>query len=67
MASGKKIFEISAHIIGHGSHVEFLISTKNSNFAKYKLMNIHAKFDSNGSCGFGEDRNVKSLQTMIDI
>jgi hypothetical protein len=44
----------SEPIIGHDNHIKFSISTKNSNFIKYPLMNIHDKFGSNGPSGFGE-------------
>jgi hypothetical protein len=50
-------FNQSEHIIGPGSHVEYLTGTKNSNFVEDHPRNIPAKF------GFGEEGwNVKSLQ-----
>jgi hypothetical protein len=50
-------FNQSEHIIGPGSHVEYPIGTKNSDFVEDHPRNIPAKF------GFGEEGwNVKSLQ-----
>jgi hypothetical protein len=44
-----------------GSHVEFQISTKNTNLVEDHLMNICGKFGSNLFSGFREeDLNVKS-------
>jgi hypothetical protein len=44
-----------------GSHVEFHISTKNTNLVDDHPMNISGKFDSNLFSGFREeDLNVKS-------
>ena len=45
----------------HGGHVEFEISTKNTNLVEDYLMNISGKFGSNLFSGFREeDLNVKS-------
>jgi hypothetical protein len=44
-----------------GSHVEFQISTKNTNLVDDHPMNISDKFGSNLFCGFREeDLNMKS-------
>ena len=60
-------FSQSEHIIGPGSHVEYLTGTKNSNFVENHPRNIPAKFGSNWHSGFGEEPwNVKSLQTTDD-
>jgi hypothetical protein len=57
-------FSQSEHIIGPGSHVEYLTGTKNRNSVEDHPMNIPAKFGCNWPSGFGEDAwNVKSLQT----
>ena len=57
-------FSQSEHIIGPGSHIEYPIRTKNSNFVEDHPRNIPAKFGSNRPCGFGEEAwDVKSLQT----
>ena len=47
-----------------GSHVEFQISTKNTNLVEDHSMNISGKFGSNLFSGFREeDLNVKSYRT----
>ena len=48
-------FSKSEHIIGPGSHVEYLTGTKNINFVEDYPRNIPAKFGSNWSSGFGEE------------
>jgi hypothetical protein len=40
-------FSQSKHIIGPGSHIEYLTGTKNSNFVEDHPRNIPAKFGSN--------------------
>jgi hypothetical protein len=40
-------FSPAEHIIAPGSHIEFQISTKNSDLVKYYPINILAKFDLN--------------------
>jgi hypothetical protein len=48
-------------MISSGSHVEFQISTKNSNIVRYHQMNIPAKFGSDGLGGsIKEDCKAKS-------
>jgi hypothetical protein len=55
-------FSQSEHIIGPGSHVEYLTGAKNSNIVEDHRRNIPAKFGSNWPSGFGEEAwNVKSL------
>jgi hypothetical protein len=50
-----------------GSHVEFQISTKNTNLVEDHQMNISGKFGSNLFSGFREeDLNVKSYRTTMD-
>ena len=57
-------FSQSEHIIGLGSHIEYLTRTKNSNFVEDHPRNIPAKVGSNRPSGFGEEAwNVKGLQT----
>jgi hypothetical protein len=47
--------------MGPGSHVEFQISTKNTNLVEDHPMKISGKFGSNLFSGFREeDLNVKS-------
>ena len=49
------------HIMDHGSHVGFQISTKNKNLVEDHPINISGKFGSILFCGFREeDLNVKS-------
>jgi hypothetical protein len=55
LVSEKKIFEISEHIIGPGSHIEYPTKTKNSNFVEDHPRNIPAKFGSNRPSGFREE------------
>jgi hypothetical protein len=45
----------SEHIIGPGSHIEYLTRTKKSNFVEDHPRNIPAKFGSNRPSGFGEE------------
>jgi hypothetical protein len=49
VVSDKKIFKIfsqSEHVIGPGSHVEFPISTKNTNLVEDHPMNIQNRSDN---------------------
>jgi hypothetical protein len=46
-------FSQSEHIIGPGSHVEYLTGTKNRNFVEDHPKNIPAKYGSNLPRGFG--------------
>jgi hypothetical protein len=48
-------FSQSEHIIGPGSHIEYLTGTKNSNFVEDHPRIIPAKFGSNRPSGFGEE------------
>ena len=48
------------HIMDPGSHVEFQISTKNTNLVEDHPMNICGKIGSILFSGFREDLNVKS-------
>ena len=60
-------FSQSEHIIGPGSHVEYLTGTKNRNFVEDHPRNIPPKLGSNWPSGFGEEAwNVKSLWTTDD-
>ena len=53
-------FSQSEHIIGPGSHVEYLTGTKNRNSVENHPRNIPAKFGSNWPSGLGEETwNVK--------
>lgn len=55
MKGGFFKYHQSEHIIDHDSHFEFPISTKNSNFVQYYLINIHIKCGSNGPFSFEEE------------
>ena len=48
------------HIMDPGSHVEFQVSTKNTNLVEDHPMNIYGKFGWNLFSGFREELNVKS-------
>jgi hypothetical protein len=55
-------FSQSEHIIDPCIQVEFQISTENSNFVKYHLMNSDAKFGFNGpSALIEEEWNMKGF------
>jgi hypothetical protein len=58
-------FSQSEHIIGPGSHVEYLTGTKNRNFVEDHPRNIPAKFGSNWPSGFGE-RSLKCEKLTDD-
>jgi hypothetical protein len=49
------LFRYEKHIIGPGSHVEYLTGTKNRNSVEDHPRNIPAKFGSNWPGGFGEE------------
>ena len=55
LVSEKKIFEISEHIIGPGSHVEYPTGTKNRNFVEDHPMIIPGQFGFNCPSGFREE------------